>query len=156
MEIFPVFHLGREEDPGQYRQTSPRLDALSPCLSPVQLEQGGDDVISSDGALRETQAGEGLWPHHQTSIPYSSLCQLLIPRTTRAAKGSGRSLRSRLLWLHFTESFGLEKTFSTIRSKLCLIPTLSQAQSTECHLQGFPGHLQVWGLHTSLAAPSNA
>lgn len=42
-------------------------------------------------------------------------------------------------------SLGLEKTSKVIESKLCLIPTLSPAQV-------FPGHLQGWGLHTSLGS----
>ena len=52
-----------------------------------------------------------------------------------------------------TESLRLEKPSQPMEPKLCPVPTLSPAQSTECHLQPFLGHLQAWGLQTSLGSP---
>ncbi|RLV63440.1 hypothetical protein DV515_00018268, partial [Chloebia gouldiae] len=51
------------------------------------------------------------------------------------------------------KSLRLEKPSQPIQSKLCPIPTLSPAQSPECHLQEFLGHLQGWALQTSLGSP---
>lgn len=41
----------------------------------------------------------------------------------------------------------------SIESKLCQIPTLSPAQSSQCHLQEFLGHLQGWGSKPPWAPP---
>lgn len=67
------------------------------------------------------------------------------------------STRSRIydffFFCHFMESLRLEKPSKTSlprESKLCPIPTLSPAQSTECNLPAFLGHLQVWGLYCCL------
>ncbi|XP_051631385.1 uncharacterized protein LOC127464952 isoform X2 [Manacus candei] len=43
-------------------------------------------------------------------------------------------------------SLRLERSSQVITPTLCPTPTLSPAQSTECHLQSLLGHLQGWGL----------
>ncbi|TRZ13188.1 hypothetical protein HGM15179_013916 [Zosterops borbonicus] len=54
-----------------------------------------------------------------------------------------------LILCKITEPLGVGKTSKTIQSNLCLIPTLSPAQSTECNTQG-------WGLQTILSTHSNS
>lgn len=93
----------------------------------MRAVQGWDRVLTRTEATGDGTTGDPRLERGHSSSPLTTAVPLTMVIT--------RSLR-------------LEKTFRIIKSNLCLIPSLSPAQSTRCHVQSFLG-----GLQTSLPAP---
>lgn len=104
-----------------------------------------------------------VWHRHWQAfrdLPKGLLMRLLIcvtPLSHQSTSGTAERVALKSFWLYLWSvcvvmgSLRLEK-LSRIEFRLCLIPSLSPAQSTECHIQEFLGHLQGWEHQTSLGS----